>query len=108
MKNNNEPIPMVNRFNPVEPLIIINDKKTFIRHGRRPESATLSRQLFMPLCPLTVIDRKSLKLIQVLRLHGAIDHTQSATGSSLEFQEWPMQTEWPQELIFPEKTGITI
>lgn len=74
---------MGNGFSPVEPLIITNDKKTFIRHGRRPESATLSRQLFMPLCPLTVIDRESLKLIQVLRLHGAIDHTQSATGSSV-------------------------
>jgi mRNA-degrading endonuclease HigB of HigAB toxin-antitoxin module len=39
-----------------------------------------------------------LNLMEMIRL----------TGSSLEFQEWPMQTEWPQELIFPEKTGITI
>jgi DNA mismatch repair ATPase MutS len=33
-------------------------------------------------CPLSVIDQESLKMIQVLRLHQAIDYTESATGSA--------------------------
>jgi hypothetical protein len=33
--------------------------------------------------PLTVIDSDSLKLIQVLRLHKVMDHTQSAVGSAV-------------------------
>ena len=66
-----------------EPLIVSNDKKILIRHGAHREPARLDRQLFVKRCPLAVIDKETLKMIQVLRLHEAIDHTQSATGSAV-------------------------
>jgi DNA mismatch repair protein MutS len=65
------------------PLIVANDRKNFIRHGKAQESAKFYRELYLKLCPLKVIDKESLKLIQVLQLHKAIDHTQSATGSAV-------------------------
>jgi DNA mismatch repair protein MutS len=65
------------------PLIMANDRKNFIRHGKVQESAKFYRELYLKLCPLKVIDKESLKLIQVLQLHKAIDHTQSATGSAV-------------------------
>ena len=66
-----------------EPLIITNDTQRFITPGDDREPAKLSRELFLKCCPPTVIDNESLKMIQVLRLHKAIDHTQSATGSAV-------------------------
>ncbi len=66
-----------------EPLIITNDGKNFIRHGRNRESVKFYRELFLKQCPLNVIDKESLRLIQVLQLHKAIDHTRTATGSAV-------------------------
>jgi negative regulator of replication initiation len=66
----------------VEPLIISNDRKTFIKHGRQNKPAKVSRKLYLQLCPIGVVDKASLKLIQVLELHRAVDHTFSATGSA--------------------------
>ncbi len=66
-----------------EPLIITNNRKNFIRHGGHRESVKFYRELFLKLGPLNVIDKESLKLIQVLQLHKAIDHTQTATGSAV-------------------------
>jgi len=66
-----------------QPLIGINDKQCFIRPAQQPGRAELDRQQFARLCPLAVIDQETLKMIQVLRLHEAIDHTQSATGSAV-------------------------
>lgn len=83
MKRLNEQIPIENRGENFEPLIIINDKKTFIQHGGHEDPAKLSRKSFLTQCPLSVIDKDSLRLIQVLRLHKAIDHTGSATGSAV-------------------------
>jgi DNA mismatch repair ATPase MutS len=66
-----------------EPLIIANDKKPFIKHGGHQEPSKLSRQSFLKRHPSAVIDPESLKMIQVLRLHKAIDHTESCTGSAV-------------------------
>ena len=83
MKSNNEQIPVEKKVANFEPLIITNDKKNFIRHSGHQEPARLSRQLYLQLCPLTVIDEESLKMIEVLQLHKAIDHTVSSTGSAV-------------------------
>ncbi len=66
-----------------EPLIQTNDKKKFIRLDGHPAPLKFSRKLFAQLCPLSVIDAETLKLIQVLRLHTTIDHTMSMTGSAV-------------------------
>lgn len=66
-----------------EPLIITNDKKNFIRHSEYPKPAALLRQSYLKMCPLRVIDKESLKMIQVLQLHNAVDHTETATGSAV-------------------------
>ncbi len=76
-------IPLPKNAANFEPLIIINDKKNFIRPGRHQEPAIFSQQLFLDLCPPAVIDKESLNLIQVLRLHKAIDYTKSSTGSAV-------------------------
>ena len=67
----------------MEPLIAANERESFIRHRGHQEPAALDRHLFARLCPLSVIDKETLKMIQVLRLHEAIDCTQSATGSAV-------------------------
>jgi DNA mismatch repair protein MutS len=66
-----------------EPIIVTNERKNFIRHGRNQESIQFNRELFLKLCPLKVIDKESLRLIQILQLHKAIDHTRTATGSAV-------------------------
>ncbi len=83
MKKDNEHISIERKTDSVEPLIVTNDKKNFIHHGGRRKSATLSRETYMKRCPLAVIDKETLKLIQILRLHEAIDYTESATGSAV-------------------------
>lgn len=75
MKNGNEQI--------FEPVILSNNRKNFIRLSGHQGHAKLSRKLFLKLCPLSVIDMETLKLIQVLRLHKTIDHTISITGSAV-------------------------
>ena len=83
MESSNEEASLKKKIEDFEPLIITNDKKNFIRNSENQEPAILSRQIYLKRCPLAVIDKESLKLIQVLRLHKAIDHTQSATGSAV-------------------------
>ena len=65
------------------PLIQTNDQKNFIKLDGRQGPPKLSRKLYTQLCPLSVIDKETLKLIQVLRLHTAIDHTVSVTGAAV-------------------------
>jgi hypothetical protein len=65
------------------PLTVANDGHAFIRPGRRGETAVLSRDAFIAAMPPAVIDAPSLELIEVARLHAAVDHTCSATGSAL-------------------------
>jgi DNA mismatch repair protein MutS len=65
------------------PLIIYNDKQKFITHGKHQQPALFDRPLFMQKCPSAVIDKETLELIQVLRLHQAIDHTRSSTGAAI-------------------------
>ena len=60
-----------------------NDRQTFIRAGGLQEPVELSRQLYQTLCPSSVIDAETLILIEVLRLHKALDHTGSATGAAV-------------------------
>jgi len=83
MKNGNDVKSLQEMIDNFEALIITNDKKNFIKHGGHQGPAVLSRQIYLNLCPLPVIDKESLKLIQVLRLHKAIDHTESCTGSAV-------------------------
>ena len=83
MKNGDDQCPMKKRAEYFEPLIVTNDKNNFISHRGPGESPGVSLQLYLQLCPLPVIDKESLKMIQVLRLHKAIDHTESATGSAV-------------------------
>jgi len=83
MINSEKQTPPQKKFQNFEPLIITNDKKNFIRPSGHQEPAIFSRQLFLGLCPSAVIDNETLKLIQVLRLHKAVDHTESSTGSAV-------------------------
>ena len=83
MKNSNEQIFVEKKNEIFEPLIQTNEQKNFVRLSGHQEPAKLSRKLFLRLCPLSVIDIETLKLIQVLRLHKAIDHTMSCTGSAI-------------------------
>jgi DNA mismatch repair ATPase MutS len=83
MKRGDEQILMDMTAENVEPVIIANDKKNFIRHGEHQEPAKFDRQLYLKQCPLSVIDKETLKMIQVLRLHEAVDYTRSATGSAV-------------------------
>ena len=64
------------------PLIQTNDQKNFISLSGHQDPLKLSRKRYAQLCPLSVIDKETLKLIQVLRLHKTIDHTASITGSA--------------------------
>ena len=66
-----------------EPLILANDNNCFITHKGHQEPAQLARQEFLQSSSLKVIDEESLKLIQVLRLHKAIDYSHSAIGSAV-------------------------
>jgi DNA mismatch repair ATPase MutS len=66
-----------------EPMIQTNERKNFIRLRGHQGPAKLSRKLYLQLCPPSVIDIETLKLIQVLRLHKAIDNTVSCTGSAV-------------------------
>ena len=65
------------------PLIQTNDQKKFISLRGHPDPLKLSRKIYAQLCPLSVIDKETLKLIQVLRLHTTIDHSASITGSAV-------------------------
>jgi len=66
-----------------EPLIQTNEQVKIIRLIGRQGPLKLSRKEFAQHCPLGVIDEETLKLVQVLRLHTSIDHTQSVTGSAV-------------------------
>jgi len=83
MKDRDAPDPLEMEIEAYEPLLVTNDKKNFITPGADREPAKLSRQEFLKLCSQTVIDRETLQLIQVLRLHEAIDQTASAVGSAV-------------------------
>ena len=65
-----------------EPLTLANERENFLKPDRHSEPGKFRRKLFLKLCQLSVVDRETLKLIQVLRLHTAIDHTLSVTGSA--------------------------
>ena len=69
-----------------DPLININDRKNIIRPGENQGPAKLSRRLFLEQLPLHIIDKETLKLIQVLQLHQAINYTKSTAGSAVLLQ----------------------
>jgi hypothetical protein len=70
-------------FEVFEPLICANEAETFIRNDPRKDAAVVDRLHYARRCPSAVIDPETLKMIQVLRLHRALDHTRSATGSAV-------------------------
>ena len=65
-----------------EPLIVANDRHTFIRQGAGLSPTRFLPEIYLEHCPPSVLDAETLQLIQVPQLHQAIDHTQSATGSA--------------------------
>ena len=83
MKNGSASTALVEKLSLFEPLIRTNEKENFLKPKSHQEPAKFKRELFLKLCPLSVIDPETLKLIQVLRLHTAIDHTVSSTGSAI-------------------------
>ncbi|MFH1983374.1 MAG: hypothetical protein ABIL58_16135 [Pseudomonadota bacterium] len=83
MKNCSTNFPLATLVERFEPLVITNDQKTVIQHGAGKAPDKFLRKLFLKRCPLAVLDQETLKMIQVLRLHEAIDHTRSVTGSAV-------------------------
>ena len=83
METRNERVAPAKIVDAVEPVIVTNDRKNCISDRGHREPAKLNRHGYLQLCPLAVIDAESLKMIQVLRLHTAMDCTQSATGSAV-------------------------
>ena len=71
------------RLDSLEPLVTANDRNNFIKHAGFQEPPKLLGKRFLKSCPLGVIDRETLKIIQVLRLHQAVDFTMSTTGSAV-------------------------
>ena len=58
------------------PLIQTNDQKNFIsQSGHQEPAKIIAETVTCSYVLLSVIDKETLKLIQVLRLHKAIDHT---------------------------------
>jgi len=76
-------MPLKQTIQKAEPLIIANEKKNFIRPGKHGERVKFFKELYLNLCPSQIIDQETRRLIQVLDLHEAIDHTETATGSAL-------------------------
>ena len=83
MKYRKEPVLTDKSNENVEPVIQANERKNFIRPSGHQGPAKLSRESFLKLCSLSVVDKETLKLIQVLRLHKTIDYTTSMTGSAV-------------------------
>lgn len=83
MTNAREPASPATVLERFEPLIAANDKKAFIRHGGGSAPQPLLRKTYLKQCPLAVLDKETLKMIQVLRLHRAVDRTRSVTGATV-------------------------
>jgi len=66
----------------LQPLVASNDQKPFITPAKGGEPARLNRKRLLKQIPATIVDRETLKTIEVLRLHRAVDYTLSATGSA--------------------------
>ncbi|MCP3954528.1 MAG: hypothetical protein GY697_20270, partial [Desulfobacterales bacterium] len=73
---------LVEQIEGFESVIRANDRNTIIRHGGDRGRVNFLPETFLSECPLAVLDAETVQLIQVLPLHQAIDHTQSATGSA--------------------------
>lgn len=71
------------RFDAVESVIVANEKEVIIKHVGSDGPAVFSGDVYAERCSSTVIDKESLKLIQIRELHAALDHTQSAAGSAV-------------------------
>ena len=71
------------RIEGLEPLILSNDRQTFIRQGAGLAAPRFSPESFMEHCPPAVLDEETIQLIQVLQLHQTVDCTHSATGSAV-------------------------
>jgi hypothetical protein len=83
MKPCNDPQDLATTLDDLQPLIAANDLKAFIRPDGPQGPAALDRHLGAKQFPLTVIDAESLKMVQALRLHAAVDHTRTATGRAV-------------------------
>jgi DNA mismatch repair protein MutS len=73
---------LVGQIEYFEPLIVTNDRHTFIRQSIGLTPSQFLPERYLQKCPLAVLDGETVQLIQVQQLHQAIDHTQSATGSA--------------------------
>ncbi len=74
---------LVEQIEYFEPLIVTNDRHTFIRQGTALTPPQFLPEGYLEKCPLAVLDEETVHLIQVRQLHQALDHTQSATGSAV-------------------------
>ncbi len=83
MKSSDPPNPREIDPKAFEPVVITNEKEHVILHGGDQGRPKLLRQAYSETAGSRVIDDESLKMIQVLRLHEAVDHTASATGSAV-------------------------
>ena len=83
MRNGNNQVSFEKEIGNPELLIQANDKKNFIRHQGHQKPVVFDRQMYLDVCPTAVVDSETLKMIEVLQLHRAIDRTQSATGSAV-------------------------
>jgi DNA mismatch repair ATPase MutS len=83
MKNDDEKILAEKKNHNFEPLIQTNEKEKFIRQNGPQETKKISRKSYLQQCPLSVVDKETLELIQVLRLHQTIDYTESLAGSAV-------------------------
>lgn len=83
MRNTNKPKADETESPDFDPLTIANDRTRFIEPGDRPGPAILSPQACLKVWPPAVVDAETLKMIEILRLHQAIDQTTSATGSAI-------------------------
>jgi len=82
MNSPDAPNSLVEQIESYEPLIVSNDRHTFIRPAAGLGPSRFSPESYLQKCPLAVLDEETVQLVQVLRLHQSIDHTQSATGSA--------------------------
>ncbi len=73
---------LVEQIECFEPLIVTNDRHTFIRPAAGLAPSRFFPESYLQKCPPAVLDEETVQLVQVLQLHQAIDHTQSATGSA--------------------------
>ena len=66
-----------------QPITVANDRATFIASAGQKGSAAFDRPKLLELSRMPVIDKESLEMIQIFKLHEAVDYSISATGAAV-------------------------